>query len=129
MRAALPYFLIFSFFLSASVRSVAREPSYSVAPAVYDYGEVATGANHRTVFVLTNLSDDPLLVRKVRPSCTCTKVNFSRKPVMKGQSDSIEVIFHTKDPGAFYKEIEILTNAVPEKQTLRVRGVAVKKQK
>lgn len=82
-------------------------------------------------FEFTNDGSAPLVITKTLTSCTCVKVSYDKKPVMPGQKGVIVVAYEVnkKEPGVFYKVIEVYSN-VPEKRTnLVIKGNAVEEGK
>ena len=95
----------------------------------HDFGTVAhslSGITHR--FEFTNDGTEPLVITKTATSCTCTKVSYIKKPVPPGGRGWIEVLYEVnkKEPGVFYKAVEIYSNSVDKRISLVVKGNAKK---
>ena len=60
----------------------------------------------------TNEGDLPLLLIDSKVSCSCTKVSFSKKPVLPGQQGEVVVRYDPrKQPaGKIYKAIQLFSN-------------------
>ena len=72
----------------------------------------------------TNEGDAPLLVIDSKVSCSCTKVEFSKKPLMPGQKAEIIVRYDPrKQPaGKIYKAIQLFSNDPAGRHILIFRG-------
>ena len=92
---------------------------------LHDFGTFRKGESRVTEFTVTNTGDAPLLLSGVRTTCNCTKIRWSRRPIAPGESQQLTVTYKAQDAGAFYKEIEIKTNADPQMHYIRVKGVII----
>lgn len=95
----------------------------------HNFGDVSHKAREiECSFDFTNEGDVPLVITKIVTSCTCTKADYPKKPVMPGQSGTIRIIYepNKKDAGMFYKAIEVYSNSADAKRkTIVIRGKAV----
>lgn len=94
----------------------------------YNFGEIArTGGDVQTEFVYKNSGTKPLVIKKVTKSCTCTTVEFSKRPIMPGKSGVITVVYAPdKLPaGTFHKAIKVFTNDEQGMHILTVHGESV----
>ena len=76
----------------------------------------------------TNAGDVPLVIVDSKVSCTCTKVDFPKKPVMPGQSGVVTVKYDPrKQPaGKIYKAIQLFSNDPDGRHVLVFRGEVVR---
>lgn len=58
-----------------------------------------------------NTGDAPLLVTKVRTSCSCTVASYSKTPLEPGASDYVVLTLDTNKPGIYIKTVAIYSNA------------------
>ncbi len=89
--------------------------------ASLDMGHVRHKSRTEAVFRFSNNGEKPIVITGAQTACGCTKVGFSSRPVMAGESDSLTVRFHAIDKGAFYKKITLTTT--DGRQTIAIRGV------
>ncbi len=89
---------------------------------VYDFGHIAQGIPQTTIFTLTNESDQPLLLTKVKGSCGCTATNYSKTAIAPGESTEIEATYNAKSLGQFQKTITVSTNLSESPTILRIKG-------
>lgn len=76
------------------------------------------------VFTFTNIGDAPLVIHQAVASCGCTVPEFTKEPVLPGQSGTIKVTYNGegKFPGHFKKSITLRTNAKTEMMRIYVEG-------
>ena len=95
----------------------------------HNFGEVPHKAKQiECSFDFTNDGSAPLVITKIVTSCTCTKADYPKKPVMPGQKGSIRIIYEPskKDAGMFYKAVEVYSNSADAKRkTIVIRGKAI----
>lgn len=90
---------------------------------IVDLAKVKLKEKRTVLFPFVNNSDNPLVIIDAVTACGCTKVSFDKRPVMPHATDTIRVVFNAKERGAFYKKIEIRSNA-PEKITVfSIKGI------
>lgn len=92
----------------------------------FDFGTVEEGEKAEKTFTFKNTGNQPIILSNVRASCGCTTPNWTREPIMPGQSGKIEVSYNSAGrPGAFNKTITITSNATEATKVLTIRGNVV----
>ncbi|MEX1191824.1 MAG: DUF1573 domain-containing protein [Brumimicrobium sp.] len=78
-------------------------------------------------FVFINTGDVPLVIDDAEVACSCTKVDFPKKPIAPKSKDSILVAFNTE--GKFYnQDRKIILKANTKKQEkLRLKVYVIPK--
>ena len=107
-------------------------PKMTFDSATHNFGEVARkGGDLVKEFRFVNNGDEPLVIKKITKSCSCTTVSYSRKPVMPGQSGVITIKYepHKVEEGVFNRVIQIYTNASNKARILAIQGNSVEKPK
>lgn len=96
----------------------------SFAQSEYDFGAIKEdGGVVRHDFEFTNSGDAPLVIVRVVTSCTCTKAEFSKKPIAPGQKSSIKIAYDPKkQSGVFYKAIQVFSNGVDNRVVITTKG-------
>jgi hypothetical protein len=94
----------------------------------HDYGTVKANSDNKTEFIVTNTGDKPLIIEKVDASCGCTTPKKPEKPILPGQSDVIEVIFHPKEGqlNEQKKTITVTANTEPRLTLLTIKAFVEK---
>lgn len=59
----------------------------------------------------TNTGNEPLLITKVRTSCSCTVASYPKTPLQPGDSDKIVLELDAKHKGTFNKVVAIYSNS------------------
>lgn len=78
----------------------------------YDFGTVKEEDGKVShVFEFVNVSQTPITITNVRASCGCTTPNWSRQPVMPGESGVVTATYSASGrPGRFNKSITVTAN-------------------
>jgi hypothetical protein len=94
----------------------------------HDYGNVKANSDNKTNFIVTNTGDKPLIIEKVDASCGCTTPKKPEKPILPGQSDVIEVIFHPKEGqlNEQKKTVTVTANTEPRLTLLTIKAFVEK---
>lgn len=98
----------------------------------YDFGDIARkGGDVECTFEFVNDGDKPLVITRVVTSCSCTKAEYSKKPIPAGAKSTINIIYepHKKEPGVFHKVIQIFTNTADKRKIVTVKGNSIDKKK
>ena len=89
---------------------------------VVDYGTIAQNSDGTRFFSFTNTGDAPLFITKVKTSCGCTVPNYSKAPIMPGESGELEIKYNTNKLGAFTKTVTVTSNAEGGNKVLKIKG-------
>ena len=98
----------------------------------YDFGDIARkGGDVEYTFEFVNDGDTPLVITHVVTSCSCTKAEYSKKPIPAGAKSTIKIIYepHKKEPGVFHKVIQIFTNTADKRKIVTVKGNSIDTKK
>lgn len=107
-------------------------PKMTFDSATHNFGDVERkGGDLVKEFRFVNDGDEPLVIKKITKSCSCTTVNYSRKPVMPGQSGVISIKYepHKVEEGVFNRVIQIYTNASNKARILAIQGNSIENGK
>ncbi len=127
--------LVCMLFALMSQGVVAQEkvgPKMTFDSATHNFGDVERkGGDLVKEFRFVNDGDEPLVIKKITKSCSCTTVSYSRKPVMPGQSGVISIKYepHKVEEGVFNRVIQIYTNASNKARILAIQGNSIEKGK
>lgn len=89
----------------------------------HDYGTMDYGSDGNYAFKFTNTGKDPLIITDAKGSCGCTVPKYPKEPILKGQSNFINVSYDTKRPGPFTKTVTVTSNAKNATKVLTIKGV------
>lgn len=89
----------------------------------YDFGDVKEGDVATHVFKFKNTGNAPIVITNVQASCGCTTPEWSREPIMPGETGQINVGYNSKSrPGNFFKTITISSNATEPNKIIKIKG-------
>ena len=94
----------------------------------FEFGDINQNVPAEATFTVTNNSDQPLLLKEVKPTCGCTIAAYNQDPILPGESTLITTTYNAKKEGTFHKSIKVLTNLSDEKISLRLKGNVVKEK-
>jgi len=87
-----------------------------------DYGTIEKGADGVRIFEFTNTGNAPLILSKVKSSCGCTVPQWSKEPIMPGESGEIQVKYDTQRVMPIRKTITVTSNAERPTVALKIKG-------
>ncbi|HKK89488.1 MAG TPA: DUF1573 domain-containing protein [Saprospiraceae bacterium] len=95
----------------------------------YYFGEVREGDTIEHVFHFVNTGKSPLSIKNAQTSCGCTVPTWPEYMVAPGASDSISVVFDTKNKTGYQnKAITIIGNTYPNKTIVYLKGKVIGKK-
>ncbi len=92
---------------------------------IHDFGDIPQGVPVVAEFVLTNNSDQPLVIIKSKGSCGCTVAKHDEKPVPPGGSTTITATYNAAKTGSFTKKVSVTTSISDQPQILKVKGEVI----
>lgn len=123
MKQLLSVFALVLFGAFYAVAQNANGPVMTFESTTIDYGTIDKGAEPLRKFKFTNTGNEPLIIKSAKGSCGCTVPNYSKEPIMPGESSVIEVRYDTQRVGAFNKTVTITTNeSGNDSRTLTIKG-------
>ena len=117
--------LFFSFIANVNAQEVQLQdgPIITLDKDVHVYGEIEKGGDPYCEFVITNTGNEPLIISNAKGSCGCTVPEWSKEPVLPGESSVMKVKYDTKRVGPINKAVTITSNAVNEPtKVIRIKG-------
>lgn len=92
--------------------AAARLTTIRVEEKEYNFGKLRKGDSIDHAFMVENTGSNPLIIKMVKASCGCTTVDWTRQPILPGQTGIIKSRFHAGDPGMARKSVVAEINAV-----------------
>jgi len=116
-------FFLFSIALSAVSFAQNAGPVMEFKSNTVDYGVIDQGAEPYREFEFTNKGTEPLLIKNAKGSCGCTVPEYSKNPIMPGETGVLKVRYDTKRVGPINKTITVTTNETAnDTKILYVKG-------
>ena len=89
-----------------------------------DLGDFSWNKERETEFVISNVGKLPLVINDVITSCGCTKVDYTKKPVLPGENVILKIKYKAEQPEHFNKTITVYCNAENAPFKLNISGNA-----
>ncbi len=123
IRAALFLILVISL---SSFRTITG-PIMTIDEAKHNFGFIRQGEVVSHEYSFTNTGDAPLIISACEVTCECTKVEFPKEPIAKGQSGKIKVTFESKSAiDRQERTVLVKSNASNSPVTLTFKCVVLK---
>ena len=105
------------------------QPKAEIAEPKHNFGKARKGAVVMMHYELVNKGNQPLLLADAEVECECTKVNWTREPVLPGARTTVTVSFDTRNALGRQDRTVILRSNDPAGPTsLRFKGTVAKKK-
>ncbi len=90
---------------------------------VFEFGQIQEGDIVKNVFIFKNIGKEPLIISSAKGSCGCTVPEYSKDPIMPGESGMLLAIFDSKaKSGQMSKRITVVANTDPTHTFLNIKG-------
>lgn len=114
----------------AQQASVAKGPVLTFDDTEHDFQSISeSGGMARHIFQFKNTGDSALVVTRVSVSCGCTQPDWTREPVLPGQTGNVILAYNPQGrPGSFNKVASVYTNEKRDnnyRHTLVIKGEVV----
>ncbi len=92
-----------------------------VSPTKYELGNMKKDEIRSMQFICTNTGNAPLILYNVSVSCGCVTTEWEKKPILAGESPTINVYFNPKTKhGVTINSIYIQSNACNDLEIVRI---------
>ena len=89
-----------------------------------DLGDFSWNKEREAEFVISNVGKLPLVINDVITSCGCTKVDYTKKPILSGENIILKIKYKAEQPEHFNKTITVYCNAEGSPFHLKISGNA-----
>lgn len=89
-----------------------------------DLGDFSWNKEGEAEFVISNVGKLPLVINDVITSCGCTKVDYTKKPILPGENIILKIKYKAEQPEHFNKTITVYCNAEGSPFHLKISGNA-----
>lgn len=92
--------------------------------STHDFGVIhERGGQVYCDFNFTNTGDKPLVIISAKTSCGCTASEYPKEPIAPGKTGIIKIAYNPFGrPGAFKKDIRVITNSRKKTTILHIIG-------
>lgn len=92
----------------------------------FDFGEIKQGDVVEHTFVFKNVGDNDLILKKVKPTCGCTALDWPKEAVKPGETGEIQTRFNSRGKmGKQYKYFTVEYNGSPAVERVAFTGNVV----
>lgn len=91
----------------------------------YDFGTISRkGEDMVCEFRFENSGSEPLVILSAQTSCSCLKVDFSRKPIAPGEKGTVKLLIEVRkmEKGVFHRVVQIKSNSATGTEILTIKG-------
>ncbi|MFI3262346.1 MAG: DUF1573 domain-containing protein [Rikenellaceae bacterium] len=117
---------LFFFCIFTLVSAFSYAQSLTLSKETLNLGDVKVKEKVEISLYAKNVSSEPLVIKDEYLPCKCTKVSYSRKPIMPGDSTFVKVTYEAKEEGAFYKSVVLFHSGKEKTSTFNIRGTGVR---
>lgn len=89
---------------------------------VIDQGKLKQNAPEEAKFVITNITNEPLIIEQANPTCGCTMGDYTKTPIAPGATGYITAKFNAANPGHFEKHLTVKFAGVDELKSITIKG-------
>ena len=124
-------YTVLAIIFSAAITIAQNEAQITFEEKTHDFGTFAEEMGKVThEFIFTNTGTAPLILQKVTASCGCTTPVWTKEPIGPGKTGKIEVTYNaTGRPGAFSKNVTVVSNAKNATESVLIKGEVTPKSK
>jgi Protein of unknown function (DUF1573) len=115
-------FLAAAFVAGFAVMAQKPDEVIKINADTYNFGKIKQGVPVTTYFTVTNISDKPVILENVVPSCGCTTPEWSKEPVAPNSTTKIKVGYNAASPVPFTKDITIRLAGIQEARVIHITG-------
>ena len=87
-----------------------------------DFGKIKQGIPAKGTFVVTNISDAPLIIEAANPTCGCTISDYTKSPIAPGKTGEINATYNAANLAHFEKHLTVKFAGVDEMKTITFTG-------
>lgn len=109
---------------STGIGDTAKLAKFEFDSISHDFGEIFAGAKIVRIYKFKNVGKTPLVINDARSTCGCTVPEWSKKPIMPGDTSSIVVKFDSDGKKGYQsKPVFITANTFPAENKIFLYGI------
>jgi len=117
--------LLLAVFALVSTSLFAQEKADQVAKFStenFNFGKIKQGVPAKATFVVTNTSNQPLIIEQASPSCGCTVGDYTKEPIAPGKTGVITAVFNAAALGEINKTVTVKFANIQDVKFLKLTG-------
>lgn len=88
----------------------------------YDFGKIKQNVPVSIEFVLTNMTDQPVVIENVTAGCGCTTPEVPKEPIAPNSTTKLKVAYNAAAMNHFDKEVYIKIAGVTQPKIVKITG-------
>ncbi len=85
-------------------------------------GNIKQGVPTTAKFMVTNISNEPLIIEQANPTCGCTISDYTKEPIAPGKTGYINATYNAANVGHFEKHLTVKFAGVDEMKSITISG-------
>ncbi|HMX36009.1 MAG TPA: DUF1573 domain-containing protein [Ferruginibacter sp.] len=106
-----------SLFAQKKVADVAKFDTETI-----NQGNLKLNEPKEVKFIVTNISNEPLIIEQASPTCGCTIGDYTKSPIAPGATGFISAKFNAASVGHFDKHLTVKFAGVDETKSITITG-------
>lgn len=87
-----------------------------------EFGKIKQSVPAKGTFVVTNISNAPLIIEQANPTCGCTISDYTKEPIAPGKTGVINATYNAASPGHFEKHLTVKFAGIDEMKSITFVG-------
>jgi hypothetical protein len=87
-----------------------------------EMGTIKQGVPAPATFTVTNIGKSPLIIEKAQAGCGCTMADYTKSPILPGQTGMVKATYNAAAAGKFNKGVTVKFAGVEEVVSLAISG-------
>lgn len=85
-------------------------------------GKIKQSNPTKGTFVVTNITNSPLIIEQANPTCGCTISDYTKEPIAPGKTGVINATYNAAGIGNFEKHLTVKFAGVNDMKTITLKG-------
>ena len=88
----------------------------------YDFGKIKQNVPATATFIVTNISNEPLIIEQANPTCGCTISDYTKSPIAPGKTGTITATYNAAAVSPIHKTLTVKFAGVDEIKQINLAG-------
>ncbi len=121
--------LLLAFLVLTSTSVFAQKKADDVAKfnvETFDFGKIKQDTPKTATFIVTNISNDILLIDQANPTCGCTIADYTKTPIAPGKTGIIKATYDAASLGRIDKTLTVKFAGIEDVKFIKLSGEVTK---
>jgi hypothetical protein len=92
----------------------------------FDFGKIKQNTPKTATFIVTNISNDILLIDQANPTCGCTIADYTKTPIAPGKTGIIKATYDAASLGRIDKTLTVKFAGIEDVKFIKLSGEVTK---